>query len=366
MATITATSVEDPTRRATKNLIIADHRPIVDETDDVAGHQVHVLYVVPSDGADRAYDLDGSIAHSVERWNTWFEQETGGTRIRMDTANSELDVSFFRLSRSDAQMNAYGGGLRIQLEYELVAAGFDAPQKIYLVYYDGGSVETPACGIGGFPPSLPGTVAAMFMKAVPANFDCSLVFFAPTLDPAERPDHIGIHELFHTLGMVPGCAPHQANGAHVGDDPSDQMYVGADKTFPPRLDVNHDDYYQHDIVGCPDLADSSFLEPLPPTAEPPPGWPYEKLTPLPCANEALMKSGTGDVTTIEFINGKDEIVYVYWLDALGTRQFIASIDPKEGLLHNTSQTVPFVVTDVSNQCLAIFEGAPHMGRAIMR
>ena len=86
-----------------------------------------------------------------------------------------------------------------------------------------------------------------------------------------------LHEIVHTLGFVAACAPHISVQAHVGDSPRDLMYSpkdasGAPWQFPAVLDVGHDDYYQHRIPGCLDLARSAFLDPLPAGAQAPPGW----------------------------------------------------------------------------------------------
>jgi len=364
--TITATSVQDPRRSGRIEVPILHARSNIDRPDDVFGHQVHVMYVVPSDGTDREFDVNGKIHQSVERWNTWLEQETNGRRIRIDTINNEPDVTFVRLDRTSEHMNAYEGALRAKLEVELVAKGFDAAEKLYLVYYDGGDSRTPACGMGGWPPVIPGTVAAMFMTALPNNFNCSNVFFAESIDDPGQKDHIGIHEVLHSLGFAALCAPNRANGAHVGDYFLDQLYVGIGKAFPPVLDANRDDYFEHDNPGCLDLANSAFLEPLPITAEPPPGWPYPILDALSCADEAQMRSNSGDNTTLQFINATTEPINVYWLDFDGVRQFVQSLPPNEGFAENTSTGHPYVATTSSNLCLGIYFGSGAFGRAVVR
>ena len=77
-----------------------------------------------------------------------------------------------------------------------------------------------------------------------------------------------IHEVFHNLGVVPDCAPHQIEAGHVSDDPRDIMVTSLsaqlanyrDPSFLPLLDVGRDDYYGHTNRGCLDLANSTFLE----------------------------------------------------------------------------------------------------------
>jgi hypothetical protein len=73
-----------------------------------------------------------------------------------------------------------------------------------------------------------------------------------------------LHELMHTLGLVPTCAAHEWRNGHVSDDANDLMWAG-DTAWAPDgwggvvLDSGRDDYYRAPIPGCLDLADSRFL-----------------------------------------------------------------------------------------------------------
>jgi hypothetical protein len=221
-----------------------------DRPDDVAGPQVHVLYVVAADVADRGLDTDGEIAASVASWQGWLRAQTGGRGIRLDTYQGALDVTFFRLATtSDAALPRPV----VAISTELAAAGFSAPDKIYAVYYDGAS--TLACGDGGGPypseyltgsDSRSGTrCMGSFGVSPPGYFDFAL-----------------LHELVHSLGYVPSCAPHAAS-QHVTDSPYDLMWGGGSPwaSLPDmQLDVGHDDYFEAHIPDCPDLSGSRFLE----------------------------------------------------------------------------------------------------------
>jgi Divergent InlB B-repeat domain len=226
-------------------------RVTFDRPDDFAGPQVHMLYVVAADVADRGLDTDGEIAASVASWQGWLRGQTGGRGIRLDTYQGALDVTFFRLATTS------GGALPRPvgaISTELAAAGFSAPEKIYAVYYDGASTVT--CGDGGAPyPSeyLTGSDSRVggarctggFAASPPGYFDFGL-----------------LHELVHALGYVPSCAPHAAALEHVGDSPYDLMWGGGPWASLPemQLDVGHDDYFEARIPGCPDLSGSRFLE----------------------------------------------------------------------------------------------------------
>jgi hypothetical protein len=93
--------------------------------------------VLPSDGADDALDTNGTIAASVQNFQTWLRGQTGGNGMRLDTAGGELDVSFVRLTESDAQLAGRGLFTRDAIETGTRAAGFDDPDKIYAAYYGG-------------------------------------------------------------------------------------------------------------------------------------------------------------------------------------------------------------------------------------
>ncbi|MDQ6745559.1 MAG: hypothetical protein M3Z27_06060 [Actinomycetota bacterium] len=70
-----------------------------------------------------------------------------------------------------------------------------------------------------------------------------------------------LHEILHTLGFVPTCAPHFTRNGHVSDRATDLMYAGPLPWQPSVLDVGHDDYYATGRTDCLDLAASPFLTP---------------------------------------------------------------------------------------------------------
>jgi hypothetical protein len=237
-------------------------RATADRADEITGPQVHAMYVLPSDGDDRELDTDGTIAASVANFQTWLEGETGGRGLRLDTYQGELDVTFFVLDETDAQMAARGVFMRDALEAKLHARGFDAPGKIYAVYYDGSN--TAACGGGAWPPTLPGDVGALYLRA---TYGGGLNCYDPSASLAglQIMDFAMLHELVHTLGFVPTCAPHHTRSGHVSDDTDDLMWAGDGFWTPSTLDVGRDDYYDSGVAGCADLAQNPYLQ-GPPTA----------------------------------------------------------------------------------------------------
>lgn len=239
-------------------------RATADRPDAVVGSQVHVMYVLPSDGVDRLLDVNGTLANSVGSWQTWLAGQTGGRRFRLDTsAGGSLDITFVKLARTNAVMTGYGGFVRDTIEKDLAALGFAVPNKLYAVYYDGGS--SFACGSGAWPPGLPGRVAGMYLQGTaPGAPNCNTNPFATS--PTAAPGYLEygmIHEVLHTLGFVAANAPHQRLNGHL-PEPNDLMYAGTLPWALPNLvlDVGHDDYFGENVpAGTLNLRDNAFLLP---------------------------------------------------------------------------------------------------------
>ena len=240
-------------------------RAMTDRPDDRSGVQVHVLYVVPRDGVDRALDTGSVISASVNSWQAWLRSQTGGRELYVDTSQGELDVSFFRLATDDAMVAARGAFVREQIEEEIFAFGFNSPTKIYAVYYDGTS--TWSCGGGDPEPTFRGSVAAMYLKGAPPGWiPCASNPLGGT--PPGYFEFGMLHEIMHNLDFAPSCAPHVTRVDHVSDSPFDLMWAGdapwgVGRPDLMRLDVGRDDYYGHGRADCPDFANSPYLAPAP-------------------------------------------------------------------------------------------------------
>jgi hypothetical protein len=238
-------------------------RSSVDRPDDATGAQLHFLYVLPSDGSDAALDTNGAIRNSVSSFETWLEGKTGGRAMRADTYQGSLDISFLRLSRTDADIASTGAFVRDEIEKQTKAAGFDQPDKIYAVYYDGSSSQ--ACGGGAWPPQLPGNVAAMYLKGLPDGpVPCSSNHLAAAGAPPGYLDIAMLHEVMHTIGFVASCAPNHTRSGHVSDSQDDLMWAG-DAPWAPsgwanlELDHGNNDYYATGSTTCMDLDRSPYL-----------------------------------------------------------------------------------------------------------
>ncbi len=269
-------------------------RAMTDRADDDALDQIHVLYVVPSDGQDRARDTNGQICNSVRAFATWFHGRSPAY-LRFDTQGGLIDIGFVRVSKTDAQMRgndpnntAVATGtafVRERIELELEAMGQIKSNKLYAVYYEGSSVY--ACGGGAYPPLIQDRVGAVYLGGVPPGVTPNCGDTRPWGQASLTPNYIDyavLHELVHSLGIVPDAAPNEHLQGHVFDSASADR--ARDLMYSPRnsqdqgwnidaaggllLDINSDDYYM--TSPALDLAKSSLLSPLPSGAVRPVGW----------------------------------------------------------------------------------------------
>lgn len=262
-----------------------------DRPDDTAFDQIRALYVTTSDGPDFAHDTDGAICNSLRAAATWFHDQTG-QYLRFDTIGGELDIGFVRLPVTDEVMHGSDPGnhsidlghafVRDRIERELETQ----PNKLYAVFYEGTS--SYACGAGAYPPLIPGRVGAMYLRAVPTgqSVPCgdSYPWGQPDLVPGYV-DYAILHELVHSLGLVPPASPNEHTTGHVFD--VGQAEPARDLMYSPRLgmpdpfwdvlnpeglliDLGNDDYYGTGTAD--DLATSSLLAPLPEGAHRPATW----------------------------------------------------------------------------------------------
>ena len=249
-------------------------RALVDRPDDITGPQVHLVYVLPSDGTDRALDVDGSIARSITLVQDWLSRESGGQRLRLDTFAGRPDITFVRLPKTDARIASSGAFVREMVDRGLLDGGHVEPDTMYLAYYDGSS--TFACGGATYPPVIIGQVVAVYLRGRPAPFiDCNanVVGAVGATQPAYF-DIAMLHEFVHGLGLASTCAPHQHSLGHVDDAANDLMWTGNAPwdVEHVQLDVNRDDYFGHGRTDCRDLRHSAFLTPSIEPTWMPPGW----------------------------------------------------------------------------------------------
>jgi len=258
-----------------------------DRTDDYIGlYQLHVVYSLFNEDRDRKRDLDGSIARSIKLANKWLKEQTSGSSLRFDTYKGDLDITFVQFDltakealetyRAQYEADHVKYNLVIEDYYmnyiveELYDRGLYQPGKYYIIYLE--RQHPNLCGY-----SLISSIAGVFFLGTQ---DCG--YGRLGVDAyAWGTEFVLLHEVLHGIGFSPLCAPHNITDSphHVSDSGIDLMYPYAGANQQNVLDVGNDDYYEHENKGCPDLADSAFLDPLPVNPQAPADWPREYLLP---------------------------------------------------------------------------------------
>ena len=231
-------------------------RTTVDQPDELDS-TIHLAYVLPADGDDEQWDINGTIESIAGSMQDWLRQRANGQGLRLDSKNGALDITFFRLQKTRNEI-AEATVTTMPISDELYAAGFSDPAKIYAIWYPYSGRTRGLETVCGFQTTKEG-----------ARFAFS---FFERMDPPQYnrcvyPHTTMLHEVFHALGAVPPCAPNYLNQSqglptgHVDDDPNDLMYAGDKLGAMIELDKDRNDYFGHGVAGCLDLSNSQYLEP---------------------------------------------------------------------------------------------------------
>ncbi len=296
-------------------------RTRVDRPDEQTGFQIQALYVLPADGTDHFLDVNGTLPTSGDGWKGWFAGQTGGTKLRGDTHDGEPDIVYVRLEATAAEVRANTHRIADALRER----GFDQPNKIYAIYYDG---PNDICGDGS---SAKG-VATVYLQG---DLCPGEVFTSTAAHPGYW-SFVMMHELLHALGCVPPCAPNvsRERPAHVDDHPQDIMYY-LSATHPLILDVGRDDYYGHGREDCFDLARSPFLDPLPDRVALPLRWRIHLAEKYLAAHPRAVRvrsARAGAEMHLNLINRTGHDVLLFFIDSGGKARYYAH------LAHNAQVT----------------------------
>lgn len=230
-------------------------RTVRDQPDDFAGPQIHVVYALPSNAEDLNLDRYGDIARSFEHIQAWLVDAIG-YRLRLDTHAGELDVSYLRLPFTNMEIRNAGFFEVMDFIYSGIADQVGVrSEKTYAVYYFGESVFG---GLGAVQPRLAVTMVDTVtrrQRVLPGRYPEGAGYWEAVM----------VHELFHTFGAVPTCAPNEGGGFHVTDSGDDLMFAGlyenpADGVGNVAIDVGRDDYFEHGRADCLDTAHNPFWE----------------------------------------------------------------------------------------------------------
>ena len=297
-------------------------RSLADRPDDVEGAQLHFVYAIPADGNNSEIDINGQLIDEYTVAQQWLFEQTGRC-MRVDTYDGYLDITFMQTTRDNEAIRTDPLSVYYSIKLELEARGMDSPNKVYVVYY-GGTTYTNGCGgaaaIGG--PAM--------QYLVTRNIGSSQLNPCPFFSFVNGPNGtfrgswsgVSIHETFHSLGVVPFCAPDHddVNPLHLRTISSDLMAFDGSGFTTYTLDRNRNQYYDHQIQGCLDLADSAIWTDAEANAEPLPNKAvYNDTELLSCEEESVVSFVEGDPVNIRFVNMRSTPVNLIPLDEMGAR-----------------------------------------------
>jgi hypothetical protein len=222
----------------------------VDRPQVVAGPFVHLVYAIPSDGADHADVFAPRIADDVAQIQSWWASQDPTRVPRFDVTSFDCgpqpDLTLVRLPQAGSQL-APAQGRATSITVGLTSAGLGSSFGKYLVYYDGPAEEPDLCGeAGGRADSGP---------------DYAFVY-ATSCDGIPTAS-VAAHELLHALSALPEGAPNVCSAeddGHPCDSTQDVLYpfASGEPLAQLILDVGHDDYYAHSGTWF-DVQDSIWL-----------------------------------------------------------------------------------------------------------
>jgi hypothetical protein len=256
--------------------------PTTDQPDAVSAVSWHVLYAVPSNGTDRFAQFAPHLAADVQAMSNWWLGQDSTRKPRFDLLDApgcgseygRVDITFVKLAE------AAGSDDFDTIVSDLKAAGFDNPDKGYLVYVDDtphAGTQTGVCGEGGTDETA---------------YAYSLVFLqacGQETDDATR-QLVATHELVHGLDAVLPQAPHYCNDGHVCDSQHDLMkavFYPGDSLANTVLDAGRDDYYGHSGT-WPDTRNSLLL------------YRYDETLPAPPVIAGLTATSSDDIVVLDW------------------------------------------------------------------
>jgi hypothetical protein len=178
--------------------------------------------------------------------NKWMLSQTGKQiRIRKDK-DRNLDFDLIKLDETYKDIINIGNNLPIHM-YKILKKKYKNNKDIVMFIFasDVNLKSKSHCGV------RTGEFAGLYIN----NEKCGHKYNSGKY---QGWDKIFVHEVIHALHGVEKCAKNSDGYFHVTDSSSDLMHKNGGGR-EPKIDVNRDDYFAHDIENCFDLNDSKLL-----------------------------------------------------------------------------------------------------------
>lgn len=228
---------------ATPTAFAIPTRSLTDRADEITGPQLHLIYLVAKDMDDRNWDTNGQIKKWVDQSQNWLAT-SAGKKLRYDTINGDLDISFLKSQLTLAQMRTgadstiFNSKLLPYLVKEFIA---QSPQKNYstspktYVFISSETIDIAYCG---FANSNIGGIIWTGANCWNGPQDDSTSPYGMSW-----PARSLIHEAIHVYGVT-----------HVCDSNSDLMWgipecTGTINYGPTVMDIGSNDYFGGERAG---------------------------------------------------------------------------------------------------------------------
>lgn len=173
---------------------IIDSRAQTDQPDVYSGYQIKPVYVLPNDGFDHEYDLNGYLTQILDEGNNFLFNQIG-LKYQIDRTTSGYDIQFLRSKMSKSQMlSASNLGNDLYRELNLIENP-SLNRKEYVFFLDVESLRNgAACGYA----SMPGFLSVVALgSGLASNGGCSG-------SSGQFKNYVSlawVHESFHSLGV---------------------------------------------------------------------------------------------------------------------------------------------------------------------
>jgi predicted Zn-dependent protease len=182
----------------TFNISITGARVSEDQPDSLIGFQIKAIYVVPSDGLDNKYDVNGFLAAALTEGNRELKNEIG-YELQIDSIDNEYDIQFFRSSYPSSHfLNASSVGDDLMRELKMVdKLGQNRKNYVFFIDVDGFKYDA-ACGYA----ARPGFYSVVAVGTPRDSKAGSCVGKSRQL--TNYVSHTWVHEVFHNFGVEHG------------------------------------------------------------------------------------------------------------------------------------------------------------------
>ncbi|MBC7463140.1 MAG: hypothetical protein H7227_02650 [Actinobacteria bacterium] len=229
--TVSATQAADeffPAAEKKKSVEISTDRVRADLPDTLIGFQVKAIYVVPADGTDHRYDINGEITKVLDDGLAYLRDQLG-QEVQIDSTSTGYDIGFLRSGKPSSYFLNTPGSYADLLRESKVLETPGTNRKNYVFFVDTDTVTGSSyCGEAPRPGMVAVVAIGMSQCGKQTNFF------------SNHASQTWIHEIFHNFGvghvadacdlMTSGqetdgstCRPEQLHTI----DANRSMYIGA-------------------------------------------------------------------------------------------------------------------------------------------